>query len=101
MRLILRTPALVAYSELRYGEWRAVIERYAARRLGVASCSHASGRVSLALALTTYDVWLEDPSQDLTTQLDASMTGLRTYLEDSSEHSQAHDDRSPQRRRHH
>jgi len=83
MELILRTPALVAHSELRYAEWRAVIERYVARRLGQAPgdlLPRTVGRVSLALALTTYDVWLERPGQRLTDLLDQAMEALRDYL---------------------
>jgi mycofactocin system transcriptional regulator len=83
MRLILRTPALVAHSELRYAEWRAVIERYAARRLGVAATDllpRTIGRVSLALALSTYELWLEDPTQHLPSLLASSMSALREYL---------------------
>lgn len=83
MQLILRTPALVAHSELRYAEWRAVIERYVARRLGTEPTDllpRTVGRVSLALALTTYEVWLDNPAQDLPTLLAASMSTLRVYL---------------------
>ena len=83
MELILRTPALVAHSELRYAEWRAVIERYVASRLGLAPTDllpRTVGRVSLALALTTYDVWLEHPGQRLTDLLDEAMRALRDYL---------------------
>lgn len=66
MQLILRTPTLVAHSELRYAEWRAVIERYAAGRLGLSPTDllpRTIGRVSLALALTAYEVWLEGPDR--------------------------------------
>lgn len=83
MQLILRTPTLVAHSELRYTEWRAVIERYAARRLGLSPTDllpRTIGRVSLALALTAYDAWLEGPRESLTDILDAGMAALREYL---------------------
>ena len=38
------------------------------------------GQISLALALTAYDVWLEDESADLLTVLDEGMRELMRYL---------------------
>lgn len=83
MRLILETPALQAHSVLRYGEWRAVIARYVARRLGLVESDFLPrivGQVSLALALSSYAEWLRDDSADLLELLDGSMGQLRTYL---------------------
>jgi mycofactocin system transcriptional regulator len=68
MQLLLNTPALLAHSELRYAAWRAVVARYVAARL---RCSPAdllptlAGRTALAIALTAYEQWLSDGSQDL------------------------------------
>ena len=83
MRLILTTPELRAHSVHQYAAWRAAIAEYVARRTG----QHPSdlmprmvGQVSLALALTAYEVWLEDSRADLLTVLDESMAELGRYL---------------------
>jgi mycofactocin system transcriptional regulator len=84
MRLILTTPELQAHSVLRYAEWRHVIAEY------VAGCTGAQpddllprtvGRVSLSVALSAYDVWLDDESAVLADLLDESMSALRHYLQ--------------------
>ncbi|MGD9961021.1 mycofactocin system transcriptional regulator [Nocardioides sp.] len=87
MRLILETPTLQAHSVLRYGEWRAVIAEYVARRTGGAPSDlmpQTVGQVSLALALSAYTVWLEDTSQSLLDLVDAAMAALRAHLADVS-----------------
>lgn len=84
MRLILRTPALQAHSVLRYAQWRRVIAEYVAQRLGIAPddlLPRTVGHVSLALALTAYEQWLEEPTASLQTLLDQCMRRLREYLE--------------------
>lgn len=66
MRLILETPALQAHSVLRYREWRQVICDYVARRRGLDPgdlLPQTVGHVSLALALTAYERWLERPDR--------------------------------------
>lgn len=83
MRLILRTPALQAHSVLRYAQWRDVIAEYVARRQGLAPddlLPRTVGHVSLALALTAYEQWLEDPTASLQALLDQCMHQLREYL---------------------
>jgi TetR/AcrR family transcriptional regulator, regulator of mycofactocin system len=83
MRLILRTPALQAHSVLRYAQWRQVIAEYVGHRRRVASddiLPRTVGQVSLALALTAYEQWLEDPTASLQTLLDQCMRQLRDYL---------------------
>ena len=83
MRLILRTPALQAHSVLRYAEWRGVISEYVARRRGVAVTDllpQTVANVSLALALTAYDAWLDDPDASLAVLLDDSLGCLRDFL---------------------
>lgn len=83
MRLILETPALQAHSVLRYREWRQVIAQYAAGRLGVSPRSlepRLMGHVSLALALTAYEIWLDDPGASLTGLLEQSLTTLAARL---------------------
>ena len=79
MRMILRTPALQAHSVLRYAEWRQVIAEYAARRLQVEPYSFRPqliGHVSLALALTAYEVWLDDPSCSLPDLIEQGLAEL-------------------------
>lgn len=83
MRLILTTPDLQAHSVLRYGEWRRVIAEYVARRTGTDAedlLPRTVAQVSLALALSAYDVWLDDPDADLSELVDAAMHALRTHL---------------------
>jgi len=83
MRLILRTPALEAHSVHRYAEWRAVIADFVARRLALTSndlLPQTVGRVSLALALTAYDRWLDRPESSLQQLLDEAMASLQQYL---------------------
>lgn len=68
MELILHTPALRANAALRHAEWRAVVARYAARRLGVDDDSlvpQLVGHVALGAANAAYEEWLRDPSADL------------------------------------
>ena len=79
MRLILRTPALQAHSALRYAEWRRVIVEYAASRLGVADDAlepRLLGHVGLALALTAYEAWLDEPGRDVTELLEQGTEAL-------------------------
>ncbi|CAN5505364.1 mycofactocin system transcriptional regulator [soil metagenome] len=83
MRLILTTPALQAHSVLRYGQWRAVIAEHVALRLGQAAddvLPRTVGHVSLALALTAYEAWLDDDHTHLPALLDQAMAGLRAHL---------------------
>jgi mycofactocin system transcriptional regulator len=83
MQLILRTPALQAHSVLRYAQWRQVIADYVAQRRGLAPddvLPRTVGHVSLALALTAYEHWLEDPTASLQALLDQCMHQLRDYL---------------------
>jgi TetR/AcrR family transcriptional regulator, regulator of mycofactocin system len=83
MRLILETPTLQAHSVLRYSEWRAVIAEYVAARLGLEPddlVPRTVGQVSLALALTAYELWLESPGTSLPELLDAAMGALVRHL---------------------
>ena len=84
MRLILQTPALQAYSVLRYGEWRAVIADYVADRLGLSPddlMPRMVGHVSLALALSSYEQWLASPGASLRSMLRAAMASLAEHLD--------------------
>ncbi|MGC7101436.1 mycofactocin system transcriptional regulator [Amycolatopsis lurida] len=84
MRLILTTPELQAHSVLRYTEWRQVIAGFVARRTDCpvhGSLPRTVGHVSLALSLSAYEAWLDDPEVPLTNRLDESMRLLRSYLQ--------------------
>lgn len=83
MALILTTPELQAHSVLRYGDWRRVIAEYVGRRLGVPPddlVPRLVGHVSLALALTAYEVWLADSGANLLAVLDEGMSELSSYV---------------------
>ena len=84
MRLLLTTPALQAHSVLRYAEWRQVIAYFVANRLDLDPddlLPRTAGHVSLALALSAYEQWLEDDSVSLDALLSQSLSALRTYLD--------------------
>ena len=84
MRLILQTPTLLAHSVLRYGEWRAVIASYVARRTGEQPhdlLPQVVGQVSLALALTAYEQWLAKPDADLEVLLNDALRCLVDHLQ--------------------
>lgn len=83
MRLLLTTPALQAHSALRYEEWRGVIADFVARRFELPAnhlLPRTAGRVSLALALSAYEQWLDDEDAALGQLLDDALKGLRDYL---------------------
>jgi mycofactocin system transcriptional regulator len=83
MLLILGTPALEAHSVLRYAQWRAVIAGFVADRRGLDPddlLPRMVGQVSLALTLSSYGVWLQQPGRDLLELLDGSMATLRDFL---------------------
>ena len=86
MRLILHTPTLVAHSVLRYGQWRNVIAEYVAIETDqspTAALPQLAGHISLALAMTAYEQWLDVDNGDsslLTVLLDKAMADLRDLL---------------------
>jgi mycofactocin system transcriptional regulator len=72
MELILRVPALVAHSTLRYDAWRQVIAEHAGRRLRRppdALEPQVIGWTCLGVALAAYDQWLAEADADLATLL--------------------------------
>ncbi len=84
MRLILRTPALQAHSVLRYAQWRDVISEYVSHRLGVAPDDlkpRLVGQLWLAVALTAYDQWLDQPNASLPTLLEGCRDALLNHLD--------------------
>jgi len=75
MALILHVPALQAHSTLRYADWRGVVARYAARRLGLdveELLPQLVGHVALGAAVAAYEQWLADESRDLGALLQAA-----------------------------
>ena len=84
MRLILGTPELQAHSVLKYSEWRQVIADYVADRLGQDPGDWmplTAGHVSLALALSAYERWLDDSDADIVDIVERSMVALKDYLD--------------------
>ncbi len=85
MRLILQTPSLQAHSVLMYGRWRAVISDYVADRYRCPPddlLPRTIGHVSLALAISAYEQWLQPGNRSLTDLLSEAMGTLRDYLHD-------------------
>lgn len=68
MSLILHVPALQAHSTLRYADWRGVVARFAARRLGQPAdglLPQLIGHLALGSAVAAYERWLADDGADL------------------------------------
>ena len=66
MTVILGSPALQAYSTLRYSAWRGVVARFAAGRLGVGEnelIPQTLGHLALGSALAAYQVWLSSDAE--------------------------------------
>jgi mycofactocin system transcriptional regulator len=79
MELILRVPALVAHSTLRYDAWRQVIAEHAGRRLGHAADALEPQVIAwtcLGVALAAYDQWLARDDADLAALLSEGFTVL-------------------------
>ena len=83
MRLITGVPALQAHSTLRYAEWRAVIAEFVASRLW---CDPADlvpqtvAHAALGTSMAAFLVWVDDPSSDLTANLDEAFGLLGSGL---------------------
>lgn len=81
MTLILRVPALLAHSTLRFAAWRAVVAEFVAERTGQspdALAPQAVAHAVLGVAVAAYEQWLDDERADLGTLLDAAMRSLTT-----------------------
>jgi len=79
MALILNTDALQAHSTLRYGEWRRIVARFAARRLDARPedlLPRVVGHVALGAALAAYEQWLVEDGSDLLTHLETALAAL-------------------------
>jgi TetR/AcrR family transcriptional regulator, regulator of mycofactocin system len=79
MELILRVPALLAHSTLRFAAWRAVIAEFVAGRTGErpdALAPQAIAHAILGVAVAAYEQWLDDENAELGTLLDAAVRQL-------------------------
>jgi TetR/AcrR family transcriptional regulator, regulator of mycofactocin system len=79
MELILRVPALLAHSTLRFADWRDVIAEFAAERTGQekdALVPQAIAHAVLGVAIAAYEQWLDDENADLGILLDSAMRQL-------------------------
>jgi TetR/AcrR family transcriptional regulator, regulator of mycofactocin system len=79
MELILRVPALLAHSTLRFAAWRAVIAEFVAERTGErpdALAPQAIAHAILGAAVAAYEQWLDDENAELGTLLDAAVRQL-------------------------
>jgi TetR/AcrR family transcriptional regulator, regulator of mycofactocin system len=79
MELILRVPALLAHSTLRFTAWRQVIAEFVAQRTGRRTDELAPQVIAhavLGVAVAAYEQWLDDPAADLSTLLDDGMRQL-------------------------
>jgi TetR/AcrR family transcriptional regulator, regulator of mycofactocin system len=86
MELILRVPALLAHSTLRFAAWRAVIAEFVAERTGQrpdALAPQSIAHAVLGVAVAAYEQWLDDPGADLGTLLDSAMRQLGEAFADS------------------
>jgi TetR/AcrR family transcriptional regulator, regulator of mycofactocin system len=79
MELILRVPALLAHSTLRFAAWRDVVAEFAAERTGQRPDSLAPQAIAhavLGVAIAAYEQWLDDEAADLGVLLDCAMREL-------------------------
>jgi TetR/AcrR family transcriptional regulator, regulator of mycofactocin system len=76
MELILRVPALIAHSTLRFAAWRQVVAEFAAERLGQPASAltpRAIAHALLGVAVAAYEQWLDDETADLGRLLDSAV----------------------------
>jgi len=79
MELILRVPALLAHSTLRFTAWRQVVAEFVAERTGRRPDELAPQVIAhavLGVAVAAYEHWLDDPAADLGALLDEGMRQL-------------------------
>jgi TetR/AcrR family transcriptional regulator, regulator of mycofactocin system len=79
MELILRVPALLAHSTLRFADWRDVIAEFVAERTGQRPDSLAPQAIAyavLGVAVAAYEQWLDDENAELGVLLDSAMRQL-------------------------
>jgi mycofactocin system transcriptional regulator len=81
LTLITTVPALQAHSMLRYAEWREVVARFAAERLGSGVdqlVPQALGYAALAASTSAFTHWVRHPGHDLLELLRRSYDLLAT-----------------------
>lgn len=81
MTLILRVPALLAHSTLRFAAWRDVVAEFVAERTGQRPDALAPQTVAhavLGVAIAAYEQWLDDHEAELGPLLEAAMCELAT-----------------------
>ena len=79
MELILRVPALLAHSTLRFTAWRDVVAEFVADRTGRRPeelAPQAIAHAVLGVSVAAYEHWLDHPAADLGTLLDDAMRQL-------------------------
>jgi mycofactocin system transcriptional regulator len=79
MELILRVPALLAHSTLRFAAWREVVAEFVAQRSGCRPddlAPQAIAHAILGVAVAAYERWLDDESADLGALLGDAMRRL-------------------------
>ena len=82
MSLILYVPALQANSALRYADWRAVVARFAGRRLGAevdALAPQLVSHICLGAAVTAYEQWLRHDGVRLGTLIRAAFEAVEVH----------------------
>ncbi len=85
MELILRVPALLAHSTLRFTAWREVVAAFVADRTGRRPeelAPQAIAHAVLGVAVAAYEHWLAHPSDDLCVLLDDAMRQLSGAFQD-------------------
>lgn len=83
MHLLLSSPALQAHSGIKYVEWRRVIASFVASRTGADETDllpNLVGRIALALAMSAYEQWLDQPEASLPDLLEQAMEALLHYV---------------------
>lgn len=79
MQIILRSPALQAYSTLKYTAWRSIVARFAANRLGLVESDlvpRTLGHLALGAAVAAYEQWLDSNDGELIPLLQQALTIL-------------------------
>jgi mycofactocin system transcriptional regulator len=84
MELILRVPAVLAHSTLRFAAWRDVVAEFVAERAGLRPdglAPQAIAHAVLGVAVAAYEQWLDDCDADLGGLLDSAMRQLAAAFE--------------------
>jgi mycofactocin system transcriptional regulator len=87
LTLITTVPALQAHSMLRYAAWRAVVEEFAAARLGRDADDllvEGVGYAALGASTAAFAHWVRHPDQPLEALLDRSYRALAGGFDDSA-----------------